>query len=55
VGRGGVLVAPSLSSCPYSPDCVEDAFSEVRLEVVLHSSGHCPAPLLVALVGVRCS
>ena len=58
----GNLVGPSLlrpgpSSCPYSPECVEGAFSEARGRGVLRNSivrssfGDLPAPqMLVALI-----
>src|SRR5215211_2307497 len=55
VGRGGVLVAPLLSSCPYSPECVEGKFCElgsppreprsiILLSVVAEGCAQCEHP-----------
>jgi hypothetical protein len=38
VGRDAVLVAPSLYFCPYSSECVEEEFCELRHNGVLGSS-----------------
>jgi hypothetical protein len=39
VGRGWVLMAQPLTSCFYSPECVEVEFCELRIDGVLRSSG----------------
>jgi hypothetical protein len=52
-GRGGVLVAPPLSSCPYSAECVEGQFSEIRTQDLAYNVARKPRGRPLGHLAVR--